>query len=407
MKPEARATFDKGMIAAGQQEWQTAIRYFLKAQESAPDAPEILFNLGLAESKVQGRELRAVVWFRAFLMKAPSVPNADAVRKEIGALEIRAEATIDKLINQTKQLVAQEDANSRSSHYVALAVAIARAGDISDAKQTALKCAGAFLCTNEALARIAAIEYNAGDTTGAEKTILDIGSGIKYGTNEKEYVAQSRAYGYIASLQAIRGDFSGAEATIGRVRSPREKAFNYLFVALEGTLAGKRDQALSLVAKALDTCDREKDCQNYDLWMLQDVGWKIQSYLGETEVAKKTFALYAAKSKNQYARFNPSLNRKAIEDMATGRDLGLVSFRKGLDFIGDQRLLTVTPHHADSPEKWVVFLKEKLIDELFIDQQSAIKTIAGKARPQDIVAGMLKAIESITDRLSEIRALSK
>ena len=61
LPPEARQAFDKGMLAVGQMEWQTAIRYFLKAQELEPYAPEILFNLGLAESRVPGHELRAIV----------------------------------------------------------------------------------------------------------------------------------------------------------------------------------------------------------------------------------------------------------------------------------------------------------------------------------------------------------
>jgi tetratricopeptide (TPR) repeat protein len=408
LPPAARVAFDKGMVAVEQKEWPTAIRYFLKAQEVEPYAPEVLFNLGLAESKVPGRELRAIVWFRAYLAKTPNAPNAVAVRKEITGLEIRVEATIDRLIKQAKQLVAQES-DHRNEDYGALGVAIAKTGDIPGAKQTALKAAGGFFYANDALSEIAAIQYHAGDAAGAEATILDIGSGERYGRNEIEYSAQSRAYGYIAHLQAIKGDFSGAEATIGRAQLNRDKGFYYLNVAMEEALAGKRDQALSMVAKAMHACGLDAACrESTSLWMIQDRGWEIQSYLGDTEAAKKTFALYKAKVKNPYARFDPAVDRKHIEDAATGKDLGLVGFRKELDFIGDERLLVVAPREAAPSEKHVEcvrLLKEKLGDELFTDQESAIRTIANNTRPREIVSGMLKAIENITNRLKEARAL--
>ena len=343
--------------------------------------------------------------FRAYIAKTPSAPNADAVRKEIATLEIRVEATIDKLINQAKQLVAQEDdRNYRDADYSALAAAIARTGDISGAKQTALKAAGGFLYANDALSKIAAIQYHTGDAGGAENTILDIGSGSRYGINEKEYSAQSRAYGYIAHLQAIKGDFSGAEATIERERWTRNKGSHYLNVAMEEALAGKRVQALSMLGKAIDICNRDEECQKYDLWMLQGVIWQIQAYLGDTEAAKRTYNALEARLRGY---FNPSVDRSTIEELVTGASSNLISFRKGLAFIGDQKLLTVTMNQVGSPDEWIRFPKDKLNDELFIDQQSAIRTIAGKTGPRQIVSGMLEAIENITNRLNEIRTLSK
>ena len=49
----------KGIIAARQQDYLLAIRYFQDARKIAPDAPEIHYDLGLAESKIPGRELGA------------------------------------------------------------------------------------------------------------------------------------------------------------------------------------------------------------------------------------------------------------------------------------------------------------------------------------------------------------
>ena len=62
LSKEAKEAIRKGLMAAGQKEWQLAIRYFNEAREKAPLAPEPLFNLGLAESKIPGREIRSIAW---------------------------------------------------------------------------------------------------------------------------------------------------------------------------------------------------------------------------------------------------------------------------------------------------------------------------------------------------------
>jgi hypothetical protein len=54
LPPQAQEAFDKGMAAVGQQQWTVAIRNFLKAQKAAPEAPEVLFNLGLTEVEGPG-----------------------------------------------------------------------------------------------------------------------------------------------------------------------------------------------------------------------------------------------------------------------------------------------------------------------------------------------------------------
>jgi tetratricopeptide (TPR) repeat protein len=245
----ARVAFDEGMVAVGQQQWTVAIRNFLKAQKAAPEAPEVLFNLGLAESKVPGRELRAIAWFQAYLFAVPAAANAGAVRKEMVNLKVRVEGTLDKLINQAGRLAALE--SYPYSHYADIAVAQARAGDIAVAKRMAAKALNDKNSTfhvNDALSKISVIQYNAGDVAGAEDTIREIGPG---GTRERPYGFQSSAYGFIAFLQAMDGAFSRAEATIERARSDGSKCPAYLFVAAKEALAGKKDQASSMITKAL------------------------------------------------------------------------------------------------------------------------------------------------------------
>lgn len=88
----ARAPYEKGMEAVKQQDWNLAVSNFLVAQEADPESPTILFNLGLASEKIPGHELRAIAWFQAYLLVAPSAPDAAAVRNEVARLEVSYEA---------------------------------------------------------------------------------------------------------------------------------------------------------------------------------------------------------------------------------------------------------------------------------------------------------------------------
>jgi len=83
----AKVPFQKGVIAAQQQDWKLAIHYFQEAQTAAPDAPQIWFNLGLASAKLPGYELRALAWFQAYLLAVPNAPNAEGIRQQIATLE--------------------------------------------------------------------------------------------------------------------------------------------------------------------------------------------------------------------------------------------------------------------------------------------------------------------------------
>jgi Flp pilus assembly protein TadD len=51
LSTDAKEAINKGILAAKQQDYLLAIRYFQDARKIAPDGPEIYFDLGLAESK--------------------------------------------------------------------------------------------------------------------------------------------------------------------------------------------------------------------------------------------------------------------------------------------------------------------------------------------------------------------
>lgn len=102
LPPDAQLLIDKGVLAAKQQDYLLAIRYFQDARKLSPQAPEIYFDLGLAESKIPGRELRAIAWFGAYLAANPNAQNAAAVKEQIDVLDVKSQSNISHLI-QTAQ----------------------------------------------------------------------------------------------------------------------------------------------------------------------------------------------------------------------------------------------------------------------------------------------------------------
>ena len=102
LSPEAQESVNKGILAANGQDYPLALRYFQNARKIAGDAPEVLFNLGLAESKIPGQELRAICWFGAYLAAAPGATNVAAVKQEIDALDVKSQGTISRLVNSAQ-----------------------------------------------------------------------------------------------------------------------------------------------------------------------------------------------------------------------------------------------------------------------------------------------------------------
>lgn len=97
----AQEPYQKGLLAARQQNWKLALSRFGEAQKLDPEAPEIWFNLGLVSSKMPGFEIRAIALFKAYLLANPGAPNAAAVRKQIaslqGGFEKKAADILDRL----------------------------------------------------------------------------------------------------------------------------------------------------------------------------------------------------------------------------------------------------------------------------------------------------------------------
>ena len=105
----AQDALDNGILAAKVPDYLLAIRYFEDARKLAPDAPVIYLNLGVAESKIPSRELRAMAWLGAYLAALPNAANAAAVKEEINVLKVRNQSNVSHMIK------AAQDAANRGS----------------------------------------------------------------------------------------------------------------------------------------------------------------------------------------------------------------------------------------------------------------------------------------------------
>lgn len=137
LPPEGQAAEHAGFIAAKNQDWELAIQKFQEARVIAPDAPELFKNLGLAESKIPERELRAIAWFGAYLAAATNAPDKAAVNDLIITLQIRNRTNLSRLIKTVQNAAGNFSGEDREDNLSDAADLWARYGDINEAARIA------------------------------------------------------------------------------------------------------------------------------------------------------------------------------------------------------------------------------------------------------------------------------
>lgn len=105
LSPQTQTSFEKGMAAAKQNEWDLAIKYFSQVTDANPYYSPAYFNLGLAHQK-KGQSLPALAWFHAYVHHVPDDKEATMIRKEITALEVAVEAKIAAILKQAVDMAA-------------------------------------------------------------------------------------------------------------------------------------------------------------------------------------------------------------------------------------------------------------------------------------------------------------
>lgn len=181
LSPEAREAFNRGISSAKKHDYLSAIRDFRDARKTQdwrsrsttePDAPMIYLNLGLAESKIPGRELRAICWYETYLTAYPHAPNAAAVKDQVELLDSKSQTNISRFIQFVQDAAAKIKPDKEKivgmDHYPTYD------GDNAMVQVSALWARiGDFSAANRAIGLIQSANDWLGIKKGAEKSLAD------------------------------------------------------------------------------------------------------------------------------------------------------------------------------------------------------------------------------------------
>ena len=221
LPPAAQEALNKGIIAAKVPDYLLAIRYFEEARKLAPDAPVVYLNLGLAESKIPSRELRAIAWFGVYLAAHPDAPNAAAVKAEIATLDTKNHSNVLRLMRSVENAASQLPTDYlRSASLGQAAVLYAKAGDFPSALKI-MTDLGHDKRRILNLADIAESQILAGDVAGSRKTLriaISILDRVENDTSKYELLTR------VATVQARTGELKGSLATFASAQEAVDAA---------------------------------------------------------------------------------------------------------------------------------------------------------------------------------------
>jgi tetratricopeptide (TPR) repeat protein len=201
----------RGTLAFQAGDFPAATDFFLAAHTNDPAATDLLFKLGLAESQIPGRELRAICWFEAYLAAVPLAPNAAMIQRQVQALDAKSKGNLARLL----QAVQGSTANLKDEQ--ALYRVVLLLGDLGDStgiknladRMTAPNWKAA---TENALAEAETAAGNLNGAAGALNIAQKYVGLITQNQDARDYL-QSATYsdrGNLVKAQAKAGDLAGA-----------------------------------------------------------------------------------------------------------------------------------------------------------------------------------------------------
>ena len=169
---EAQDAIESGKTAAKQRNYLEAIKDFEIARKLAPDEPKIYYFLGLAESNIPGRELRAVCWFKAYLAINPEASNAKLLQTKINELDGLSRTNAIQMINTLQTMVSKMSGEPKNYVYICWMEVVGLWLGLNDVPG-ALKTLNFENHKNQTYAIQQIVEYqsNHDDIEGAEKTL--------------------------------------------------------------------------------------------------------------------------------------------------------------------------------------------------------------------------------------------
>ena len=264
LPPAAQEALNKGIIAAKVPDYLLATRYFEEARKAAPQAPIIYLNLGLAESRIPGRELRAIAWFGAYLASYSDAPNAAAVKEQIAVLEVRNQSNTSRLLKTLEDAANQikkskiwlEDQwfvpDARRDNLLKVAALWQASGDFPSALKTANSLPGDFY-KSQVQTDIGFAQIKAGDLKGAQRTFtaaMRTAGRLSSGTFSSNRIMN------IAVGHARTGDIAGALQSADSLQDDALKSQAQFNIALEQVRAGDVGESRITFMLADQTAER-------------------------------------------------------------------------------------------------------------------------------------------------------
>jgi tetratricopeptide (TPR) repeat protein len=305
LSPEAQRAIAWGKEAAQNKNYELAISFFKMAQAAAPNAPEIYGYLGLTESKISGRELRAIAWYGAYLAANPRAGNAAAVNNAIAELMKTSENNISLLMKTWETAVASmPDSADRGPHtngwrrdfaWSNVGTWYASYGTIEDARRiaNAINAVPDPYMAGGVFVAIIDTQLKAGDTAGAKRTLKSIRDGgvLFPGVPSSKEIAKDK----FDHAEQLRKD---DEVTAGAVVSD----WTQLFVAgappgLDGEMF--TDLAASMHPKSSDSADLLKSGYGAPWIMVEQLSYVAYNLGSMQKKIKRMLKVQAAQQVTQ------------------------------------------------------------------------------------------------------------
>jgi hypothetical protein len=298
-----REAFDRGDFPA-------AIGWFAQFRQQAPDALEPLYYLGAAESRIAGRELRAIAWYGAYLAARPAPANAAVVRAEIGRLRQRAHDTLLQLLGEMEK--AARFAETPGAYLQSVGWSLVDLGDLASARRIAAGLASSEEHQALIYTQIARAQSDAGDLDGALATLRLV---------DDKQPSKSDAQTQLANTWSAR-DPAATMRLIGQIadRRTKDRAFYQL---------GSRQAAARQWPAALATAASIQDAESRD-------GLKFAVIAGIVETAGDLAEAEA---------ILPLMRRGFLAHIDAVRTISVARAKRG-DFAGARRIAS----NEQSPE---------------------------------------------------------
>jgi hypothetical protein len=181
-------------------------------------------NLGIAESKMPGRELRAMAWFGAYLSAAPDATNAAAVKEQIAVLEVRNQSNVSRFLKTVQDAAnSVSDDSARGLAQRELARVQIKAGDNAGARDNLASTAKSEIDRKSGDARVKAMyltgiakdQIKVGDRRSAQMTLAAAQKAADSMNMKLERPQDKASELYeVAEAQIAAGDLSGAQTTL-------------------------------------------------------------------------------------------------------------------------------------------------------------------------------------------------